>query len=74
MKYGRPGPAPFVGRIHREPSDRVGLDRLAPTPCERRGLSTDHLRFLVRDRAGQFTESFDAILAGAGIEAVKIRP
>jgi putative transposase len=32
------------------------------------------LRFLVRDRAGQFTASFDAVLAGAGIEAVKIPP
>ena len=31
-------------------------------------------RFLVRDRAGQFTGSFDAILTGAGIEAVKIPP
>jgi putative transposase len=25
-------------------------------------------RFLVRDRAGQFTTSFDAVLAGTGIE------
>ncbi len=31
-------------------------------------------RFLVRDRAGQFTASFDAVLADAGIEAVKSRP
>ena len=31
-------------------------------------------RFLVRDRAGQFTASFDAVPAGAGIEAVKIPP
>jgi putative transposase len=31
-------------------------------------------RFLVRDRAGQFTASFDAVLADAGIEAVKISP
>jgi putative transposase len=31
-------------------------------------------RFLVRDRAGQFTTSFDAVLADAGIEAVKIPP
>jgi transposase InsO family protein len=31
-------------------------------------------RFLVRDRAGQFTASFDAVLASAGIEAVKILP
>jgi putative transposase len=31
-------------------------------------------RFLVRDRAGQFTGAFDAVLAGAGIKAVKIPP
>ena len=31
-------------------------------------------RFLVRDRAGQFTDSFDAVLAAAGIQAVKIPP
>jgi putative transposase len=31
-------------------------------------------RFLVRDRAGQFTASFDAVLAGTGIEVVKIPP
>jgi transposase InsO family protein len=32
------------------------------------------LRFLVRDRAGQFTASFDAVLASTGIQAVKIPP
>jgi transposase InsO family protein len=31
-------------------------------------------RFLVRDRAGQFTDSFDAVLAAVGIQAVKIPP
>jgi transposase InsO family protein len=31
-------------------------------------------RFLIRDRAGQFTASFDAVLASAGIQAVKIPP
>jgi putative transposase len=31
-------------------------------------------RFIVRDRAGQFTTSFDAVFAGAGINAVKIPP
>lgn len=31
-------------------------------------------RFLVRDRAGQFTDSFDAVLAAAGIRVVKIPP
>jgi transposase InsO family protein len=30
--------------------------------------------FLVRDRAGEFTDSFDAVLATAGIQAVKIPP
>jgi hypothetical protein len=31
-------------------------------------------RFLIRDRAGQFTEAFDAVLGSAGIEVVKIPP
>src|SRR6476660_5894467 len=31
-------------------------------------------RFLVRDRAGQFTASFDTVLADAGIDVVKIPP
>jgi putative transposase len=32
------------------------------------------LPVLVRDRAGQFTESFDAVLASPGLDAVKISP
>jgi putative transposase len=31
-------------------------------------------RFLVRDRAGQFTTAFDGVLADAGIDTVKIPP
>jgi transposase InsO family protein len=33
-----------------------------------------YFRYLVRDRAGQFTDEFDAVLADAGIKAVKIPP
>ena len=38
------------------------------------GDDAGDFRFLVRDRAGQFTEAFNAVLAGAGITAVKIPP
>src|SRR4051794_25174113 len=38
------------------------------------GDYTARFRFLVRDRAGQFTASFDAVLADAGIEVVRIPP
>ena len=38
------------------------------------GERVDRFRFLIRDRAGQFTEAFDSVLAGAGIEVVKIPP
>src|SRR6185503_9457868 len=31
-------------------------------------------RFVVRDRAGQFAASFDAVLADAGIEVVELPP
>ena len=38
------------------------------------GEHVARFRFLVRDRAGQFTASFDALLADAGIAVVKIPP
>ena len=38
------------------------------------GEHVTRFRFLVRDRAGQCAASFDAVLADAGIEVVKIPP
>jgi putative transposase len=38
------------------------------------GRRAAQFRFLVRDRAGQFTAAFDAVLSGVGIEVVKIPP
>ena len=38
------------------------------------GDRTQDFRFLVRDRAGQFSAVFDTVLADVGIEAVKIPP
>lgn len=39
----------------------------------RRGQSPP-FRFLIRDGAGQFTRSFDTVLAGSGIAAIRIPP
>ena len=38
------------------------------------GDRVTEFRFLVRDRAGQFTLSFDAVLTDVGIHVVKIPP
>jgi len=38
------------------------------------GERAARFRFLIRDRAGQFTEAFDAVFASSGIEMVKIPP
>ncbi|MER5262719.1 integrase core domain-containing protein [Actinosynnema sp. NPDC002837] len=38
------------------------------------GNRADDFRFVIRDRAGQFTVSFDAVFSDAGIQVVKIPP
>ena len=38
------------------------------------GERTAAFRYLVRDRAGQFTAAFDAVFADAGIDVVRIPP
>ena len=38
------------------------------------GDRVDEFKFLIRDRAGQFTASLDAVLADVGIETVRIPP
>ena len=38
------------------------------------GERADQFKVLIRDRAGQFTDTFDAVLADAGITVVKIPP
>ena len=38
------------------------------------GDRVDEFRFLIRDRAGQFAASCDAVLADVGIETVRIPP
>lgn len=50
------------------------LRHAVPNIVQHRIGSTADFRYLIRDRAGQFTGAFDAVLASAGIRAVKIPP
>jgi len=38
------------------------------------GERTNHFRFMIRDRGGQFTSDFDAVLADTGIRVIKSPP
>ena len=48
--------------------------RTLMSQCVARVIASPVFRFLIRDRAGQFSAAFDAVLADHGIEAVKIPP
>ena len=44
-----------------------GVDRAAgPEPADGHGERATRFLILIRDRAGQFTEAFDAVLSAAG--------
>jgi hypothetical protein len=45
-----------------------------PAPPSSRERPVSGRRYLARDRAGQFTDAFGVVLAGAGIEVAKIPP
>jgi putative transposase len=38
------------------------------------GDHADRFRFIIRDRGGQFTNVFDAVFTGAGIEVIRTPP
>ena len=66
---GRHPPCP---RPWRDRAPGRGMDGPAgPEPADGPRESATRFRFLVRDRAGQFTEAFDTVLTGAGIEVVR---
>jgi hypothetical protein len=48
--------------------------RSKPGTCRWTSVSTVRFRFLVRDRHTTFTVAFDAVLAAAGINLLKIPP
>ena len=43
-------------------------------PADGPGERAARFQFLIRDRAGQFTEVFDTVLTSVGVEVVKIPP
>jgi hypothetical protein len=73
VRHGSRQPLRAHPRDHREPGRAWTVQQIRNLLMDLRDRAVS-FRFLVRDRAGQFTASFDAVLADAGIEAVKIPP
>ena len=68
-------PDPTRPKTSRPHASRRALDHpTGPQPRHGPRRTRPRFRFLVRDRAGQFTDSSDAVLADTGIEVVKIPP
>ena len=57
-----------------QPPDRTLDHPTSPQPADDLDDRAATFRFLVRDRAGQFTTSFDTVKTGADIDTVKISP
>ena len=62
------------GQVEHKPVAMSPASSRPPRQAHSQRATSCRNRFLVRDRAGQFTASFDAVLADAGIQAVKIPP
>jgi putative transposase len=71
-----------AGSYERVVGSGVGSGPIAPatgsaleaTTWEWRPQAAGARKFLIRDRAGQFTAAFDAVLADTGITVCKIPP
>ena len=62
------------GQVEHKPVAMSPASSRPPRQAHSQRATSCRNRFLIRDRAGQFTDSFDAVLASTGIQAVKIPP
>ena len=65
---------PRRGQVEHKPVAMSPASSRPPRQAHSQRATSCRNRSLIRDRAGQFTGPFNAVLASAGIEAVKIPP